>query len=153
MKIEDYLVQGNKLFLDTAPVIYYVENNPQYQSLVNYAFENLDSGSLSAVTSPITLSECLVYPYRLGLTELQEYFIDLIVSGDNVEFMQIDALIAQQASQLRAKYNLALLDSLQISVAIISKCDVFLTNDIQLKRVTELPILVLSDFLVESKGG
>ncbi|ALB42552.1 MULTISPECIES: PIN domain-containing protein [Nostocales] len=153
MKIEDYLIQGKKLFLDTAPVIYYVENNPQYQSLVNYVFENLDSGLLSAVTSPITLSECLVYPYRLGLTELKEDFIDLIVSGVNVEFIQIDELIAKQASQLRAKYNLALLDSLQISVAIVAKCDVFLTNDIQLKRVTELPILVLSDFLAGGKNG
>ncbi|MEB3151312.1 MAG: PIN domain-containing protein [Sphaerospermopsis sp.] len=148
MKIEDYLIQGKKLFLDTAPVIYYVENHPQYQSLVNYVFHGIDSGLLSAVTSPITLSECLVYPYRLGLTELQQDFSDLIVSGVNVEFVQIDELIAKQASQLRAKYNLALLDSLQISVAIFSQCDIFLTNDIQLKRVTELMILVLSDFLL-----
>jgi predicted nucleic acid-binding protein len=148
MKIEDYLSQGNKLFLDTAPVIYYVENHPQYQSLVNYVFNGIDSGLLSAVTSPITLSECLVYPYRLGLTELQQDFIDLIVSGVNVEFIQIDESIAKQASQLRARYNLALLDSLQISVALVSKCDIFLTNDIQLKRVTELTILVLSDFLM-----
>lgn len=135
MNIEDYLIQGKKLFLDTAPVIYYVENHPQYQSLVNYVFHGIDSGLVSAVTSPITLSECLVYPYRLGLTELQQDFIDLIVSGVNVEFIQIDELIAKQASQLRAKYNLALLDSLQISVAIVAKCDVFLTNDIQLKRL------------------
>lgn len=148
MNIEDYLIQGKKLFLDTAPVIYYVENHPQYQSLVNYVFHGIDSGLLSAVTSPITLSECLVYPYRLGLTELQQDFIDLIVSGVNVEFVQIDELIAKQASQLRARYNLALLDSLQISVAIFSQCDIFLTNDIQLKRVTELTILVLSDFLL-----
>ena len=148
MNIEDYLIQGKKLFLDTAPVIYYVENHPQYDSLVKYVFDGIDSGLLSAVTSPITLSECLVYPYRLGLTELQQDFIDLIVSGINVEFIQIDELIAKQASQLRARYNLALLDSLQISVAIVSQCDIFLTNDIQLKRVKELTILVLSDFLL-----
>ncbi|MFM7368982.1 MAG: VapC toxin family PIN domain ribonuclease, partial [Sphaerospermopsis kisseleviana] len=66
MNIEDYFIQGKKLFLDTVPVIYYVENHPQYQSSVNYVFHGIDSGLLSAVTSPITLSECLVYPYRLG---------------------------------------------------------------------------------------
>ncbi|WP_293059062.1 hypothetical protein [Okeania sp. SIO2B3] len=35
--------------------------------------------------------------------------------------------------KLRAKYNLSLTDSLQIAVAIQSKFEAFLTNDLQLK--------------------
>lgn len=146
MNINDFLIDSEKLFLDTAPVIYYVENNPNYYSLVNLVFNKIDLGLLRGVTSPITLSECLVYPYKLGLSSLQQDFIDLIISGKNIEFIRIDEEIAKQASQLRAKYNLALLDSLQLSVALISQCNVFLTNDIQLKRVNELKIVVLSDY-------
>ncbi|NEP03796.1 MAG: PIN domain-containing protein [Okeania sp. SIO2G4] len=59
--------------------------------------------------------------------------------------MLIDEDIGKLAAQIRAKYNLSLTDSLQIAVAIQSKCEAFLTNDLQLKRVNELSILVISE--------
>jgi predicted nucleic acid-binding protein len=46
---------------------------------------------------------------------------------------------------LRARYNLTLTDAFQLAVAIQTECDAFLTNDIDLKRVTEIPIIVLSE--------
>lgn len=54
------------LFLDTAPVIYYVEQNPIYQPRVNAIFDRIDEGSFVSVASSITLAETLVVPYRLG---------------------------------------------------------------------------------------
>ncbi len=63
------------------------------------------------VTSPITLSECLVHPYKLGLIALAQDFIDLIVYGDNINFMLIDEENGKLAAQMRAKYNLSLTDS------------------------------------------
>lgn len=145
MKVEDAINRSNQIFLDTAPIIYYVESNPTYYGLTEVIFDNIDNGLLSAVTSPITLSECLVYPYKLALGKLAQDFIDLIVDGENVNFIVIDDGIAKLAAQMRANYNLALPDSLQIATAIQSGCDAFLTNDLQLKRVNELSVLVLSE--------
>lgn len=48
-----------------------------------------------------------------------------------------------QAAQLRARYNLTLTDALQVAVALETGCDALLTNDLTLKKVSELGIIVL----------
>ena len=145
MKVNNAIQGIRRLFLDTAPIIYYVENHPNYYELTQVIFDGIDEGLLLGVTSPITLSECLVYPYKLGLIALAQDFIYLIVDGENINFVLIDEDIGNLAAQMRARYNLSLTDSLQIATAIQSNCDAFLTNDLQLKRVNELSILVISE--------
>jgi len=145
VNIAEGLQNVTHLFLDTAPVIYYVERNPHYFDLVEIIFDLIDKGLLTAVVSPVTLSECLVVPYRLKLVQLQRDFFDLIVHGNNTIFLPIDHNLAQQAAELRAQYNLTLTDALQISTALAAGCEAFLTNDAMIKRVTELGVLVLSD--------
>lgn len=63
--------------------------------------------------------------------------------------MPIDDQIANQAAELRARYGLALPDSFQIAIAILSGCDAFLTNDLALKRVTEISAIVLDEMDTE----
>jgi hypothetical protein len=41
--------------------------------------------------------------------------------------------------------NFFLADALHIGVSLTANCDAFLTNDHFLKKVTEIPILVLDD--------
>lgn len=145
MTITEALDHVTRLFLDTAPVIYYVEANPSYSALVDEIFNGIDSGVVSSVTSPITLAECLVMPLRQGLAASEQDFTDVIVTGANVTFALPDVAIARQAADLRARYNLGLLDAFQIATAIGTGCDAFLTNDLKLKRVAEISILVLDE--------
>jgi len=65
MNISEHLQGVRQLFLDTAPVVYYVEKNPQYLDRVRAVFTQIDNGTLTAVTSPVTLAECLVGPILL----------------------------------------------------------------------------------------
>jgi predicted nucleic acid-binding protein len=134
-----------RAFLDTAPVVYFVERNPQYVPIVDLVFDSIDAGLFDAITSPITLAECLIVPIRTGNAGLQKDFSDLIVEGNGVTFWFIDDAISHLAAELRARYNLTLPDAFQIAVAIASGCDAFLTNDQTLKRVTEISILVLDE--------
>ena len=53
--------------------------------------------------------------------------------------------IADKAAQLRAQYNLRTPDALHIASAIESGCQALLTNDLGIKRVTELRVLVLDE--------
>jgi predicted nucleic acid-binding protein len=145
VKVADALQGVATLFLDTAPVIYYVERNPTYAALVDDIFDRVDAGTLHAFTSPITLGECLVVPIRQGLLQVQRDFTDLIVSGANVTFLTPDAPAAQQAAELRVRYNLGLLDAFQVAMALAGGANAFLTNDRALLRVRELPVLVLDD--------
>lgn len=145
MKVTDALQNVSQLFLDTAPVIYYVEQNPSYFDRTQIIFDEIDAGRLIAVTSPITLAECLVEPYRSGSVQLQTDFFDLIVYGNNTVFSTIEQERAKHAAELRAHYNLTLTDALQVAIALESGCEALLTNDSTLKRVSELRILLLDE--------
>ncbi|ELR99459.1 PIN domain-containing protein [Gloeocapsa sp. PCC 73106] len=145
MKLVDSLQGISRLFLDTAPVIYYVERHRIYFPLVDPIFDLIIDGAIEAVTSPITLAECLVIPYRQNSVDIEQKFIDVILGGENTSCFLIDEDVGQQAAKIRANHNLALPDAFQIAIAIQSGCDAILTNDQELKRVTELSILVLSE--------
>lgn len=101
MTIEERLQGVTRLFLDTAPVIYFVERNLQYLATVREVFNRIGDGLLITVTSPVTLAECLIYPYRLGQTQLEQDFIDTLVNGNNTLFVPIaDPIIAIQAAHI-----------------------------------------------------
>jgi predicted nucleic acid-binding protein len=145
MNLSERLKGVRRVFLDTAPVIYFVEENPHYAAKAQGVFERLDSGELSAVASPVTLLECLVLPYRSGNTEAAQAFTRLLVNSESVSFHPIDEQVADQAANLRARHNLTLADALQVAVALSSGCDAFLTNDAALKRVEGLNVIVLDE--------
>lgn len=145
MKLEETLLSQNRVFIDTAPVIYYIERNAEYFPVVRLIFQLLVDGSFQAVTSPITLAECLIKPIRDGLLQLQQDFIDIVTTGENTLFVPIDAIVSQKAAELRVRYGLKLPDALQVASALTAGCDAFLTNDEQLKRVTELQVLILRE--------
>jgi hypothetical protein len=65
MDLTEAVREVRRLFLDTAPVVYYLEGHVRYLPVLEPIFARLDSGALRSVTSPITLSECLIVPYRL----------------------------------------------------------------------------------------
>jgi predicted nucleic acid-binding protein len=52
--------------------------------------------------------------------------------------------IAERAADLRARYNLRTPDALQLVTALEAGCAAFLTNDLALRRVTDLRVLALS---------
>ncbi len=145
MTITDAFDGVSRLFLDTAPVIYFVERNLAYVDIVDAAFRYIDQSLLEAVASPVTLAECLIYPIRQQDIASQQNFIDLITAGNNTEFVVIDQDMARRAAELRARYNLLLPDAFQAAVAIVSGCDALLTNDRGFQRVGELKILLLDD--------
>jgi predicted nucleic acid-binding protein len=72
-------------------------------------------------------------------------FTDIITSPDTADFVEITAAIARSTAEVRAKYNLKLPDALQVAIALEASCEALLTNDAQLKRVTELRILVIDE--------
>ena len=87
MSIDESIQGITRLFLDTAPVIYLVEQNTQYLVLVRAVFQCIREGSPIAVTSPVTLAECLVHPYTRGDMQLQQNFIQLITNTNSIEFV------------------------------------------------------------------
>jgi len=54
LKISERLQPVSRLFLDTAPLVYYVEEDVRYLDRVDPVFRRVDGGVTRAVTSPVT---------------------------------------------------------------------------------------------------
>jgi len=67
-----------RVFLDTAPLIYFIEGHSTYQDkLVKFLTSN-DNGDFTFITSSIALLEILVKPLKEGksklVTQYKKYF-------------------------------------------------------------------------------
>lgn len=147
MRIEDALEGARRIFLDTPPVVYLVEANPEFGGLVQEVFQTMEQREITTVASPVTLAECLVLPFRSQQALAEQSFRALLTEAEGMSFVDIDAAIGVKAAVLRAKYGLKLPDALQVAVAVCSGCNGFLTNDRALKSVEELNVIVLRDLV------
>lgn len=145
MKITASLVNVTLLYVETAPLIYYIEENAQYIDRMDRIFRLLQDTSTQAVSSVITLTEVLNRPLQLGRMDLVRAYRAILISNPSVHLRMIDLIIAERAAQLRAEYNLRTPDALHIATALIAGCDAFLTNDRALNRVTDIPMLILDE--------
>jgi predicted nucleic acid-binding protein len=145
MTIEDALQGIRRVGLDTSPFIYYIEVVPAYTKQVDRLFDLLATGECSATTSTVTLAEVLTLPIRIGKLAVAQQYREILQGSDNFDMLPVTADVAEQAAVLRAKYRIRTPDALQIATAIVSGCGAFITNDKDLKRVTEIPVLVLHE--------
>src|SRR5947209_8439262 len=102
MKLADALAGVTRLGLDTAPIIYFIEAHPRYEAILKQIFKLVASGTLTGVTSTITLTEVLVHPFMRGDTKLQQEYRDLLLHSDHFEVTPVEADIAERAANLRA---------------------------------------------------
>jgi len=62
--------------------------------------------------------------------------------------LEITLSIAERAGKLRGRYtDIKALDAIQIASAIEVGADAFLTNDKKLKKVEEITVMVLKEYL------
>ena len=141
----DAMIGITRLGIDTAPVIYFVEENARYDALVVEVFERIRQGSLLGITSVITLGEVLVRPISIGDTRLQEEYRDLLLRSAHFQTLSISPAIAERAAALRSQFRLRMPDALQIAAATDSGCQAFLTNDAGLRRVADIQVLLLDE--------
>ena len=46
-------VRGQRICIDTAPVIYFIERHTKYQNIIRPVFAEIASGNIEAITSTI----------------------------------------------------------------------------------------------------
>lgn len=137
-----------KAFVDTAPFIYFIEkdeNNPQYYDKVKKIFSNEYQEDKRFVTSVITMEEYFAFPYRNKLYSFIDMF-DRLVETMDMEIIEINQEIAKKTAQIRAAYKcFKAMDTIQLAVACLTKCDLFLTNDKQLKQFKEIKCVTVGE--------
>jgi predicted nucleic acid-binding protein len=153
VRFSEALAGVRRLFLDTAPVIYHVQPNPTFGPRAARFFQEIEAGGIEGVTSSITQAETLVIPIRSSDHTLVEQFRRTITAGVNTLYVGVDPIV-EEAAALQARYRwLHLPDALQLAAAIAAHCEAFLTNDRDLKRVTEIRVLVLDEIEIDEEDG
>lgn len=129
--------------LDTAPLIYFIEEHPVYLPIVRPFFEALDAGRFQVITSTLTLLEVSVLPLRLGNKTLADLYKTILAEAAGVTMLPVSAAIAKRAASLRAAENIATPDAIQLATALEGGAAVFVTNDLGLKPVSNLNVLAI----------
>lgn len=142
------MTEYKKVFVDTAPFIYLIEKNeenPQYFNKVKKFFDNAYNNDVDFVTSVITMEEYMVFPYRINAEAYIAMFEKLIRTlGFKVSV--IDEAIARKAARIRAEYkSFKAMDALQLASASLNGCDLFLTNDRQLRQFKEVKCITVDE--------
>jgi len=132
---------------DTSIFIYRIEQTGRWSDVSLEILRTLADGQFTGVTSVLTLMEISVKPVRLGRPEVADAYEHLIRGIRNLDVVDIDTRIARVGAELRANHGVRTPDALHVAAAIASGATAFVTNDKRLRRVNEIEIVILDDYV------
>ncbi len=141
------LNRHRRIALDTNIFIYHLEANPKYLALTDYIFSWLESKGSAAVTSTITMTEVLVRPHREQDIASADKCHALLSTYPNLDWISPGLALADLAAEIRAIHRLRTPDALQAATAVQARVTAIVTNDPLFKRVADLDVMVLDDYL------
>lgn len=147
MGYKSIITRSGSVFIDTAPIIYFIEAHEIYGPPVKQLIEIISVGEVFAYTSVITLAEVLPVPLRSKNEHLVSQFSDFIKNSGILTLLPINTEIAEKSGELRSNYSsLQAFDAMQLAAAMTSGAKLFITNDKQLQQVDDIEVLVLKDY-------
>ena len=133
------------IFLDTAPFIYFFEDNKAYAERVDALFvAGMESGC-RFVTSLITYIEILTLPERQGNHRLAAKYRDYFTNSESLTIHPLDLNVADGTVRIRARYGLKTPDAIQVAAALSCGADHVVTNDKQWRCVPDLPVVLVDE--------
>lgn len=135
----------SSIYFDTTPIIYFLDDEKPFSDKVASFILSHQNGDDFYLTSTITDTEYLVFPLKMNDTQkVQAYHVFL--SDFDFQMIEPNRNITQEAAKLRAKYPaIKGMDAIHLATSIYFNCDIFLTNDLQLKQVKESNVVLVDD--------
>ena len=135
------------IYMDSSALIYSVERNEPYLTLLAPVWQQAEVGQFVVVCSELAVAETLVRPIREGNADLEAAF-RAVFAAPEVQLVPVARYLWEDAARLRAETGLKIPDALHAATALRAGCALFITNDTDFRRVRELPTVVLDDLLV-----
>lgn len=143
------MTEYKKVFLDTTPLIYFLDDDIHFGLKTRQIFEEILYNDRLLLTSVLTCMEYLVHPYRTNNQAKIKACADFL-NDCHIPVLSINLEIATRAAQIRAAYkDFKSLDALQLATACVYGCDAFLTKNKQLRQFREIHCLTIDDWLIE----
>ena len=142
------LPSRGSIYLDASIIIYSVERNEPYFTLLAPAWRQAAAGQFGVVCSELVIAETLVRPIRESNADFAAAIRD-VFSAPEVELIPTTRQLWEDTARLRAEAGLKTPDALHAATTLRSGCTLFITNDTDFRRVHGLPIVILDDLLRE----
>jgi predicted nucleic acid-binding protein len=134
------------VLVDTAPVIYVLEEHPQLARRFRPLFEAHEAGSLQLAVTTVTIAEVMtgLEQAKVTTSQVKDYTVPLRYSELAIRYAEVflswrvivlDYDIACRAAGLRAMYRLKLPDAVQAASALAINADALVTHDRDFSRL------------------
>ena len=145
MTLADALQGSRRAVLDTMVLIYYFEDCPVYGDRAESVIRTAARQVFEAIITPVTAAELLVKPVQSERPDIADGYRTAMAHLDNTSRCSLSWDTGCMAGALRARYGLPMPDMLQVAAALESGSCALITNDKALRRVDEVPIVLLDD--------
>jgi predicted nucleic acid-binding protein len=126
------------ILLDSAPIIYFLEDHPRFAPRFHPLFEQHSRGRVRFAVTTITIAEVLTGPLGVGDESLVRRYRNILESW---QVVALDAEIAESAARMRASFRLKLADAVQVASALAVNADALVTHDRDFANVQSLRVI------------
>ena len=139
-------LRGRNILVDTNIIIYLTDEISPNASLSRVLFEMIESGSIFAYFSIVSIAEVLQGPLRKGMKQRALDVRDFLMNFPNSECQDINrGVIDHIGDDKQIEWSkLRTLDSLIIASGLVNHVDVFVSNDEHFRQA--LPSHMLRSF-------
>lgn len=120
------LAEGVRVTIDSAPLIYFLEDHKTFKPLYAPLFQAEADGLLEFAISVIAVAEVMAGPLRSGNEALANRYRRALSSW---EIITLDVELAALAARLRASHKLKLPDAIHAATAISTGSVALITHD------------------------
>jgi len=135
------LPSNARVTVDSAPIIYFLEDHRELAARFAPVFEAAAHGALSIFVSTITVAEVVAGPLKAGNEILAAQYCEALRGSKNWEIIPVTEEIAILAARIRAVRNLRLPDAIQVATAVATGSVALVTHDIDFSKVQEIKII------------
>ncbi len=132
------LPNGALVLVDSAPIIYVLEQAPKFASRFRPLFERQSVGEIQFAVTTMTIAEVLTGSFGAGEEALAKRYRAVMESW---QVVSLTADIAESTARLRASLGLKMADAIQAASAIAINADALLTHDRDFSKVKTLTVL------------
>lgn len=125
-----------RLYLDSSPIIYLVEQQAPFAAKV---LGRIGVPGVTLASSDLALMECLVVPLRQNNSSLANDFSNFF-SVQIAHRIAFTEPVFRKGAEIRARFGYRTPDALHLAAALAGACDVFFTNDARLKSFPDIAV-------------
>ena len=131
------LPSKGRLLVDSAPIIYYLEDHPEFSARYEHVFVRAEAGDYELAITTVSLVEVLTGPLRQGNKALADTYREALTSPPSWRVVDLTPAIAHRAAQIRGETRLRTPDAIQLASALEISCTGLVTQDRDFRGLSE----------------